>query len=187
MTLPADESGEKHNGLSQILNFHGHFDVFFVIDQFADQFDFVDDIFSMTVILPLFRDIGPQFLEDVCNLKGVNPFLKESGILIPEVGLGRVGRGQIWFHDAVHDHQVGLVEGSLVVAAVVERQADVDVVQTYLFVQVQVEDVEVYGQQHLYFFEEGEKVLFSNCLLLDLVPRVQAVAVLEDISQIQDR
>lgn len=98
----------------------------------------------MSVILPLFRYVSPQFLKNVGNLKGVNPFLKESRILIPEIGLGGVVGAEIWFHDAVHYHQIGLIERSFIVATVVERQADVDVVQTYLLVEVQVENVEVY-------------------------------------------
>lgn len=53
---------------------------------------------------------------------------------------------QVRSHDIFHDHHVGFVEGCLVVATVVETQADVDVVEADLFVEVEVEDVESDGK-----------------------------------------
>ena len=53
---------------------------------------------------------------------------------------------EVGFHYALHYHQVGLVEGSFIVAAVVETQADVDVVETDLLVEVEVEDIEMDAQ-----------------------------------------
>lgn len=186
MALLVDEGGEHDDDLGEAFDAHGGFNVFLVVDQLADHFDFVDDVLPVTVVFSLCGDVLPQLLENGGNLEGVDPFLEEPGEPVLKVGEGGVGVVQVGFHDALHDHEVDFVEGSLVVAAVVEGQADVDVVEADLFVQVQAEDVEVDGEHHLYLFEEGEEVFFSDGFFVDLSPRVQPVAVLENVGEIED-
>ena len=60
--------------------------------------------------------------------------------------------GKIGFDDAFHDHEVGFVEGSFGVAAVVESQADMNIVETDFLIKVEIEDIEWNRQQHFDLF-----------------------------------
>ena len=88
-------------------------------------------------------------------------------------------------HYILHNHEVGLIEGSLVVTAVVESQTYVDVVKTDLFIEVQVENIEVDAQHHFYFLKNGEEILLSDHLPLNFLPRHQPVTIFEYFSQLK--
>ena len=45
--------------------------------------------------------------------------------------------GDVGSHFIIQNHEFGLIEGSLVVAAVVESQTYVDIVETELFIEVE--------------------------------------------------
>ena len=60
--------------------------------------------------------------------------------------------GKIGFDDVFHDHEVGFVEGSFSVAAVVESEANVNIVETDFLIKVEIEDIEGDGQQHFDLF-----------------------------------
>jgi hypothetical protein len=147
--VSADDSREQYNGLGQIVYLHGLGYVLLVVQQLPHVPDLVGNVLPVALILPFFCDEAAQFGEDGADLKGVDPFLEEPGVPRAEVGGGAVGVCEVEFHDVLHDHQVGLVVGGFIVAAVVQAEADVDVVETDFLVEVEVKNVESDAQQHL--------------------------------------
>ena len=57
----------------------------------------------------------------------------------------------VWSHNILHYHKICLVKGSLVVTTVVESQTYMDVIETDLFIKVEVEYIKIDTQQHFYF------------------------------------
>ncbi len=55
-----------------------------------------------------------------------------------------------------------------------------DVVQTYLLILVQVEDIEMNRHQHLDFFKQSKQIFLLDAFLWDFTSGLDLVAVFED-------